>query len=260
LNAEAVDSFGQIFWALGLVVAAIALSLWQRLGLEGNLLIATGRAILQLVVVGYVLTVVFAPPQSPFLILFVAIILLLVAAIVTRNRISQKLPRLMPWVIGSLGVSTALTVGYAQLLIVQAQPWYNPQFLIPLVAIVLSNAMNGAAIAGERLVSTLTSNRAEIETHLSLGATPTQAIATYRRDAIRAGVLPTLNTMTIVGLATLPSILSGQLLGGANPIQAIALQIVVLILLAVASLICAIALTTGICRQFFNSASQLVQL
>jgi putative ABC transport system permease protein len=251
---------GQIVWGLGLVVAAIALSLWQRLGLEGNLLIATGRAVLQLLVVGYVLAVVFAPPQSPFLIVFVVAILLIVAAIVTRNRISQKLPRLLPWVMGSLLVSTALGVGYTQLLIVQPQTWYDPQFLIPLSAIVLSNGMNGAAIAGERLVNTLTSNQAEIETYLSLGASPQQAIASYRKDAIRAGVLPTLNTMTIVGLATLPIVLSGQLLGGASPIQAVALQIVILILLAFSTLLTTIVLTAGICRQFFNTAAQLIVL
>nr|WP_202924845.1 iron export ABC transporter permease subunit FetB [Myxacorys almedinensis] len=245
---------------MGLVVAAIALSRWQRLGLVPNILIATGRAVLQLIVLGYVLSVVFAPPQSPVLILFVVAILLIVAAIVTRNRISQKLPRLLPWVIGSVLVSTALTVGYTQLLIVRSQPWYDPQFLIPLSGIVLSNAMNGATIAGERLVSAFASHQAEIETHLSLGATPTHAIAAHRRDAIRAGVLPTLNTMTIVGLATLPTVLSGQLLGGADPVSAIALEIIILIMLAFSTLVVTIALTSGICRQFFNDAAQLLNL
>lgn len=249
----------QIVWAIGLIVAAIALSVWTRLGLEGNLILATGRAILQLAVVGYVLAVVFAPPQSPILILFVLGVLLITSAIVTRNRISQKLPRLLPWVGGSLFVSTALTVGYAQWIVVQPQTWYDPQFLIPLGAIVLSQTMNAAAIAGERFVTVLTANALEIETHLSLGATPMQAIATYRKDAIRAAVLPTINTMTIVGLATLPNILSAQILGGANPVSATIFEILILLMLAFATLLVTVLITEGVRQQFFNRNAQLIR-
>lgn len=252
---EQVES---MIWALGFVGAAIALSAWQRLGLAGNFILAAARTVLQLLVVGFVLSVVFSPPLSPVLILFVVAVLLIVAAIVTRNQISQNLSNLLPWVAGSLLVSTALTVGYTQLLIVRPQVWYDPQFLIPLSAIVLSNAMNGAAIAGERLVSALNTHQPDIETHLCLGASPQQAIASYRKDAIRAGVLPTLNTMTIVGLATLPSVLSGQLLGGATPVQAIALQIVILFMLAFSTLLTAIVLSKGIAQQFFNKVGQLI--
>lgn len=249
----------QMIWAIGLIIAAIALSAWTRLGLEGSLILATGRAILQLAVVGYVLAVVFAPPQSPILILFVLGVLLITSAIVTRNRISQKLPHLLPWVTGSLLVSTALTVGYVQWIIVQPQTWYDPQFLIPLGAIVLGQAMNAAAIAGERFVSVLNANTLEIETHLSLGATPIQAIAAYRKDAIRAGVLPMINTMTIVGLATLPNILSAQILGGANPISATIFQILILIMLAFATLLVSVLIIEGIRQQFFNKNAQLIR-
>jgi putative ABC transport system permease protein len=254
-----MDDLGQFLWALGLMVGAIALSSWQKLGLEGNLIIATGRTLLQLAVLGYVLSVVFAPPQSPILVIFIAIVLLLVAAIVTRNQISKDLPNLLIWTLGSFFVSTALTIAYTQVLIVQPATWYDPRFLIPLVGIVLSNAMTGAAIAGEKLVSALSSNTLEIETRLCLGANPQQAIAQYRKESIRAGVLPTLNTMTIVGLATVPTLLSGQLLGGANPVPAVALQIVILFMLAFSTLLTVIVLSNGIARQFFNRAAQLVK-
>jgi putative ABC transport system permease protein len=247
----------QVIWAVGLIVAAIALSSWQRLGLEGKLILAAGRTILQLAVVGFVLATVFAPPQSPILIVFVLVVLLLVSAIVTRNQISQKLPQLLPWIVGSLLISTVLTVGYVEWLVVQPQTWYDPRFLIPLGAIVLSHAMNAGAIAGERLVSALNSNQLDIETHLSLGASPMHAIATYRKDAIRAGVLPTINGMTIVGLATLPELLNGQLLGGADPVQATAFQILILFMLAFSTLLVTILITQRIWQQFFNTNLQL---
>lgn len=249
----------QFVWAIGLVVAAIALSSWQRLELEGKLIIAAARTVLQLAVVGYVLAVVFAPPQSPALIGFVLIVLGIISAIVTRNQISQNLPRFLLWVAGSLFVSTLLTVGYVQWFVVQPSVWYEPQFLIPLVAIVLSHGISAGSIAGERLVSTLNTHAMEIETHLSLGATPAQAIAPYRKEAIRAGVLPTLNGMTIVAMATLPEILSGQLLGGANPVQATAFQIVILLMLAFSTLLVSILITQGIWRKFFTTQAQYVR-
>lgn len=243
--------------AIGLAVAAIALSAWHHLGLESRLAIATARSIVQLIVIGYLIAVVFAL-KSPWAVLVFLMVMGLIAAIVTRNRISQKIPRVLPVVGGSILVSTALTVGYANFLIVQPEVWYDPHTLIPLAGIVLSNAMNGAAIAGERLVSSLNSSQLEIETHLSLGATPQQAVSQYRKDAIRAGVLPTIQSMTIVGLATVPDLISGQLLGGADPIQATAYQILIVLMLAFATLLTTVLVTQGLCRQFFNQASQLV--
>ncbi|HTL89234.1 MAG TPA: iron export ABC transporter permease subunit FetB [Leptolyngbya sp.] len=248
----------QAVWAVGLILAAIGLSAWQRLGLEGSLILAAARTVIQLAVVGYVLAVVFAPPQSPFLIGFVLAVLLMISAIVTRNRISQKLP-ILPWMIGSFLITTIVSVGYVQFIVVQPQTWSDPQFLIPLGAIVLAQAMNAAAIAGERLFAALSSHPLEIEAQLSLGASPTQAIAHYRKAAIRAAVLPGINVMSIVGLATIPELLSGQLLAGADPIQATAFQIVVLFMVAFSSLLVTLLVTNGIARQFFNSQAQLIR-
>jgi putative ABC transport system permease protein len=117
--------------------------------------------------------------------------------------------------------------------------------------------MNGAAIAGERLVSTITSSRLEIETHLSLGATPQQAVELYRKDAIRAGLIPILNQMMVVGLVTLPGIITGQLLSGIDPLNAASYQILILFMLAFASLTTTVLVTQGLARQFFNAQAQL---
>ena len=80
-------------------------------------------------------------------------------------------------VVGAILISTALTVLYTNFLIIQPERWYEPQYIIPLVGIVLGNATNAAALAGDRLVSTINSSHLEIETHLSLGATPQQAVS-----------------------------------------------------------------------------------
>ena len=242
--------------ALGLMVIAIALSAWQRLGLESSLAIATGRTVLQLLVVGYVLEIIFAI-NNPWAVLGIVFAMCAIAAVVARNRISKKVPNVLPIVGGSILISTAFTLAYTTLLVLQPESWYEPRYLIPLAGILLGNTMNAAAIAGERFVSALNNSQLEIETHLSLGATPQRATQQYCRDAIKAGLIPTLNSMMVVGLVTLPGVFTGQVLGGINPLNAALYQMLIMFILAIATLIATTLVIQGIDRQFFTEAAQL---
>jgi putative ABC transport system permease protein len=247
----------QLLLSLALIAAAIALSAWFRLGLEGSLAIATGRTIVQLLVVGYLLTIVFSI-RNPFLVLAVIAVMIGIATVVARNRISQKIPRLIPIVGGALSISTLLTLVYVNFAVIRPETWYEPQYVIPLAGILLGNAMSGAAIAGERFVSSLNNHRLDIETHLSLGATPNQAIASYRREAVGSGLIPTLNAMTVVGVVTLPGIITGQLLSGVSPINAAAYQMLIMFMLAFVTLAATVLVIQGIYSQAFNRAAQLL--
>lgn len=242
--------------ALGLMLMAIALSAWQKLGLENSLAIATGRTILQLLMAGYVLEIIFAL-NNPGAVVGILAAMLGIAAITARNQISKKIPHLLPIIGGSILISTAFTLAYVTLLVLQPDPWYEPQYLIPLAGILLGNAMNAAAVAGERFVSTLNARQLEIETHLSLGATPQQATHQYRQDAIKSGLIPTLNTMMVVGVVTLPGVFTGQMLAGVSPLNAALYQILIMFILAIATLITTILVIQGTSRQFFNAAGQL---
>ncbi|PHJ54882.1 membrane protein [Nostoc linckia z18] len=244
--------------ALGLMAMAIGVSIWEKLGLELNLALVTGRTILQLLVLGYILDFIFAL-NNGWAVLAILAIMLTITAIVARNRISQKIPYVLPLVWGAIFISTAMTVLYTSFLILQPNRWYEPQYVIPLAGIVIGNAMNAAAIAGERLVSTINSSHMEIETYLSLGATPEQAIAQYRKDAIRAALIPTFNQMILIGMVAIPGITTGQLLAGVRPLDAISYEILITFLVAFANLLTTVLLTRGLCRQFFNSAAQLIR-
>ena len=246
-----------LLWALGLMAAAMGLSSWRRLGLTWNLAIATGRTVLQLFAVGYFLAAVFEW-RNPWAVLVTLMIMLTIAAVVARNRISKKIARLLPLVWGCLLTSTALTLTYTSLLVIRPETWYEPRYVIPLSGIVLGNAMNAASISGERLVGSLQNSRLEIETHLSLGSTPDQAIEKYRREAVKAGLIPTLNAMMVVGVVTLPGIITGQLLSGVNPLNAAGYQMIIMFMLAFSTLLTAILVTWSICRQAFNQAAQLI--
>lgn len=252
--------FTDLGWALAMVAIAIGLSAWQELGLEGSIAIAAARTLIQLILVGYVLAIVFDPEaKNPWLVLAVLAIMVTTASMVSSNRISKKIKNLLPLVWGSIFISTALTLAYTNLLILQPQPWYEPQYLIPLAGMILGNAMNAGAIAGERLVTTINGSQLEIETHLSLGSTPQQAVKQYRKDAIKAGLIPILNTMTVVGIVTLPGMMTGQMLSGVSPLDAASYQILIMFVLALATLISTWLLTEGLCRRFFNQDAQLIK-
>lgn len=241
-------------WALGLIALAIALSRWQNLDLENQLLLATGRTILQLVAVGYVLEGVFAL-EHPLPVLGILIAMVSIATITATKRLQGNASFSLMW--GSIFLGSAFPILYALVLIIQPERWFDPQYLISLTGLMLGNAMNSASLAGERLSSQIRSSRLEIETQLCLGATPQQAIAPYRREAIRASLIPTINVMMVVGLVSLPGIFSGQVLSGINPLNAASYQILILFMLAAANMISTSLVTAGIYRQFFNSAAQL---
>ncbi|HIK27731.1 MAG: iron export ABC transporter permease subunit FetB [Oscillatoriaceae bacterium SKW80] len=248
---------GELAVALGMMAIALGLSVWQQLGLEGELIIATGRAIAQLTVVGYLLEAAFDKRNPWWGVILVLIIMLTIPAIMARNRISKKIPRLLPVVWAAILVSTALTLIYTNLLVIRPERWYEPQYLISLAGILFGNAMNAAALAGERLVSTVNTSQIEIETHLCLGATPEQALAQYRQDAIRAGFIPTLNQIMLVGVVTLPGTFTGQMLGGVSPLVAASYQLLIIFMLALTTLVTVVIVTHGLCRQFFNQFAQL---
>lgn len=242
---------------LGLIGITIALSLWRKLGLERQLAYSASRSLIQLIAIGYILDIVFAV-DNWLVVLGILSVMIAIASVVTRNRIDQKLPGLLPTVILSLVASSAFTLSYVILLIVQPDRWYEPQYLIPLAGMLFGNAMNGASLAGERLLNAINQNRLEIETHLCLGATGKQAISNYQKEAIRTGLIPTLNNMVVIGLVSLPGMFTGQVLGGSNPRDAASYQILILFAIVLVNLMTAISITEGIYKKFFNQDEQLI--
>ena len=245
-----------LIYAVLPVLLAVALSAWQRLGLEGILLGAAVRSLLQLAIVGYVVALAIAFPWPP-LVGAAAVGMTAIAAALIRYRIAPGVGRLFPVVFGALLASAGLTLCYGVLAIVRPANWFDPQFALPLFGVLLGNAVSCGTIAGERAIASLERDELEIETHLSLGATPKQATAGLRRTAIRAGLLPSLSQMALVGLLTVPNLTAGQLLGGVDPLTAVSYQIIVLFLQAFASLGSTVSIVDGILRQAFNARGQL---
>ncbi|MCQ8239569.1 ABC transporter permease [Rhizosaccharibacter radicis] len=218
--------------AATLLAAEAVLSMLFGLGLHRPLLVATSRMVVQLVLVGYVLRFVFAV-ASPALILLLVVLMILIAAREVAARPRQRLRGGGNLLIGfaSVASSTALTVILALTTAIQPTPWWTPQYAIPLAGIVLGSVLSAASLSLDHVLDRAAGDRAAIEARLLLGHSFRDATAGLRLDATRRGMLPIVNQMSAAGLVTLPGIMTGQILAGADPIQSVKYQILLMLLL-----------------------------
>jgi putative ABC transport system permease protein len=243
-------------WALGLIAIAIGLAQWQRLGIAGQMAIAAARSILQLLVMGFGLQLVWQL-DHPLVTIGAIFLLAILAAIAASNRISDKVKNLLPIVGRSILTGLIVALAYTIFVVIKPTNWHQPQYLLAGAGISLGYLLNSTAVAGERLISMIEQHQAEIETHLSLGATPAQAIAAYRQTAIKAALLPTIDTLMVAGLVTIPGFMTGQLLANVSPLNAAGYQIVMLFTVMAGNTIAAIMVTQGIAQRYFNRYAQL---
>jgi putative ABC transport system permease protein len=263
--------------ALGAVAVgvAIALSLWYHIGFGRQLVIGALRAVVQLVAVGYILVALFLHAQWYWTLL--ALIVMLIAAAFTatgrrgnrgashatasRATASHATRRQRLFTINAVALllGAGLTLAYVDVVVITVRPWYDPRYLIPLFGMIVSNAMNGAALAAERLESEIAARRGEIEAYLALGASSKRAARNAVRAALRAAFLPSVNSLAIVGIVSLPGMMTGQILAGSSPLLAVRYQIVVVFMLTGAVALSAAIVATWYRRTFFTAAEQLTE-
>jgi putative ABC transport system permease protein len=249
-------SWFDLAWACGLILIAVGIARWQGLGLAQRLLIGALRTIVQLVLVGYALIYIFALDRW-YLVVAALLCMLMVATKAAVNRQHGASRKLLMITGVAMLVASGFTLLYISTLVVRVAPWYNPQYLIPLFGMIVGSTMNAATIAAERLTSEITAPQAEIEAYLALGANYQQASQQPVRQALRASLIPTVNGLMVVGIVTLPGMMTGQILAGSSPLIAIRYQIVVVFMQAAAVAITTAMATLWYHRTFFTSALQL---
>lgn len=241
-----------------LVVALAALALALNVGVAGQILVAALRSVIQLLLVGLVLKTLFTHVHLGWVALLgIAMLLLASREIHARQR-----SRLAGW--WSLGVgalsmflSSFAVAILALTVIVNADPWYHPQYAIPLLGMLLGNTMNGVAVGLDRLISGARERRRVIEARLALGHTWREAIGEILRDSIRAGTIPIINAMAAAGIVSLPGMMTGQILAGSPPIEAAKYQILILFLISVGTGFGTIAAVGIAARRLFDDRQRL---
>ena len=248
-------------WQVGIAAALIlvngALSVGLGLGLERRLAWAAVRTVVQLLAVGFVLEWVFAHAHWAVVLGIVAVMTLIAGhAIGSRGARSYTGLRLdgtlsvfgSTWLIGAIGLVAVL----------HARPWYEPQYAIPIMGMILGNTLTGVSLALERMTGELTATRDQVETILALGGTRWEAARNAARTAVRAGMTPIINQMTVVGVVSLPGMMTGQVLAGQSPLEAVRYQIVIMFLLAASSGLGTVAAVLLAYRRLFSREHQLL--
>lgn len=246
--------------AAPLILVAVALSRWQRVGLERGFIIGAVRALVQLVAVGYVLVYLFQ--SSRWWLVLLAMGVMLLAATSASTRRGKKIPakdrRALLGISGTaMLLASGVTLAYVTQVMLRVHPWYAPRYLIPLFGMIVGNAMTAAALAAERLSSEMELRRGEVEAYLALGASPARAAAEPVRRALTAALIPSVNGLMVVGLVQLPGMMTGQILAGQSPLLAVRYQIVVVFMLAGATAMTAAMVVLWYRRTFFTAAAQL---
>ncbi len=212
-----------------LVLALAGLALPLRLNISAQLIAAAARTTIQLLLIGLVLKVLFENANLGW----VSLMALVMLAVAGREVMVRQTRRLRGWwgfgVGGaSMFISTFGITVLALTVIIGTQPWYKPQYAIPLLGMMLGNTMNGVALGLERLTHEAWQQRAVIETRLTLGHTWQQAIGDIRRQSVRSGMIPIINAMAVAGVVSLPGMMTGQILAGTSPLIAARYQIMVM--------------------------------
>jgi len=242
----------QLLSTYAFVAIAMILSMVQNLKLERELLIGTIRATVQLLAIGYILQFVFSMQSWPYILLMLALIVGGAAANVAGR--GQGLPRVMSHAVLALTVTEIVAMGLLLVLhIVDA----TPQYIIPVSGMIVGNAMVTSSLLVNRLRAEVAARRQEILVALSLGASSAQASAVILRQSIRAAAIPIMDNLKTVGLVQLPGMMTGMIIAGANPLQAVRYQLMVMFVLTVATSLCAMIMGYLTYPTFFTAVHQL---
>ncbi|MGC8532874.1 MAG: ABC transporter permease [Acidiphilium sp.] len=227
--------------AASLVLIDAVVSIQLGLRLHRQLIVAAIRCTVQLLLVGYLLRFVFRI-DTPLLTLGLILLMVAIAGREVAARPEKKLARYGNQIAGlsAVALATFVTATFALATALRPHPWFSARYAIPLAGIMLGNALNAASLSLDALLSGVLRERAAIEAQLALGVRFRDATKPLIRTAVRRGILPVINVMSAAGIVTLPGIMTGQILAGLSPIEAVKYQILLMFLLAGANGIAAV--------------------
>lgn len=249
-------SYLDLVISLGLILVSAGLSWWRQIGVEADLIIGAVRAFIQLFAVGYVLKYVFAFNQW-YLTISILLIMIMIASRTATGR-QKKRTKELPYFVGlAIAAGSGISLLLATQILLQVQPWYQPRYLIPLAGMVIGNSMNASTLVVDRIDSEIEVRRMEIEAYLALGATAGQAGLNCIRNAMKAAMIPSINSMMVVGIVSLPGMMTGQILSGTSPLIAVKYQILIVYMIAFSVAVSSFILAKLRFRRYFTNEHQM---
>ena len=252
-------TYAQVAIAAVLIIINGGISVWLRLGLERSLLVASVRMVAQLWLLGQVLQWVFGLDRW-YAVLAIAGVMTTIAGITAVQRNERRYGGIWIDTLLSVLVSSWLVTGFALLVVMNGRErWYEPELLIPFLGMVLGNTLNGISIGLSTFTESAYTRHSEIEAMLTLGATKWEACLEPIRHALRTGMTPIINSMMIVGVVSIPGMMTGQVLAKQAPTEAAKYQMVIIFLIASANALGTTGAVLLSFRRLFNSDHQFLR-
>jgi putative ABC transport system permease protein len=224
---------------------------------ERQILIASMRMTVQLTLMGYVLMYVFEN-ASWWLTAIMLVIMLAFAIYNVIKRVKGAMSTELQQMVAISMVGGALaTAVFFLIVVLQVEPWFNPQYVIPISGMIVGNCMTGIALGANKLCNDMEEKRVILENSLMLGATPAQATKEIINGAFDSSLLPTMNNMLTMGIVSIPGMMTGQILSGTFPLTAIKYQMgIMLAILGSTALTTIIFVMLGY-KTFFTTDNRL---
>ncbi|CAH8265026.1 unnamed protein product [Arabidopsis lyrata] len=238
--------------ALVVVLLAVVLSYSQNLSLEGEMIYSVFRSFLQLSVIGFVLQFIFNQENSGWIVL--AYLFMVSVAGYTAGQRAKHVPR--GKYVAGLSILAGTSITMILLVVLNVFP-FTPRYMIPIAGMLVGNAMTVTGVTMKQLRDDIKMQLNLVETALALGATPRQATLQQVKRALVISLSPVLDSCKTVGLISLPGAMTGMIMGGASPLEAIQLQIVVMNMMVGAATVSSITSTYLCWPSFFTKAYQL---
>lgn len=241
-----------------LVLLLAAVTTRAGFGVGKSTLIAAVRMSIQLLLVGVVLKALFTN-VSLWWTAGVAVVMLLVAGREISARQQRRFAGSWGYGIGTftMFLSSFVVTVLGLSVLIGPQPWYEPRYAIPLLGMIMGNTMNGVALALDSLTRLAWQQRGVIEARLMLGHHRDRAIADIRRQSVHSGLIPIINAMAAAGIVSLPGMMTGQILAGNPPMEAVKYQILIMFLIAAATGFGTLAAVWFGARRLFDERQRL---
>lgn len=208
------------------------LSVRLSLGVERQMFVAAARMVIQLAAVGAVLTLVFEAASLPWT-LAIALAMVLFAGREVAARQARPLSGWWGYGLGGAAMTLAASTLTLTALLgsLQPEPWHDPRYAIPLFGMILGNTMTGVSLGLDALTQGAAKERPAIEARLALGADRWTSLRPQMREAMRRGFMPMINAMAAAGVVSLPGMMTGQILSGIPPADAVRYQLLIMFLI-----------------------------
>lgn len=235
-----------------LILIPIGISYKQEIGLEKEIIVSILRAIVQLVIVGYILDVIFGLEKPIFTIILV-LVMIVNAAYNTKKR-GEGIKNVVWISFFSILIGTSITLA---VLVFSGVIKFTPNEVIPISGMVVSNSMIAVGLSYRSLISYFKDRRSDVEVKLSLGADIKEASKDIIRESIKVAIIPTIDSAKTLGIVSLPGMMTGLILAGSSPMEAIKFQIIVTFMILSSASISTMMVTYLSYKDFFNERMQI---